>query len=157
MPEGLFLACCLFDYLLTIVQFMESNPPSQESTPLLSSQQGGPLSSAPSSPPYQHPQPKRMDARIAPPHGADGCCTKLHGTDRQLRVNVDEVVNTFGLYSVDGEIDPSAHVKLRKQKRTEEAIKWSQVGYTATLGAKPQEFIFLLATYCQTVDIQQAN
>ena len=35
-------------------------------------------------------------------------------------------------------------------------IEWSQVGYTATLGAKPQEFIFLLATYCQTVDVQQA-
>ena len=137
MPEGLLLACGLFDYLLIFVQFAESSPPSEESTPLLSSQQGGPLSSTPSSPLYQHPQPKRIDARVAPPHGADGCHTKLHGTDRQLRVNINEVVNTFGLYGADSKIDPSTWVKSQKWKRTEEMIEWSQVGYTATLGAKP--------------------
>jgi len=98
-----------------------------------------------------------MDARLPPPRPGDDCSrTVLRGTDRRPRVNVDTVVDTFEPSGADAESDPPNPGPSRKRKRAEEGIRWSQVEYTVTLGVRPRDFIIQLASYCWTVDIQQA-
>ena len=136
----------------------QSSPPDSphmESAPLIMSQPGGLSSPAPSLPPRQS-RPRRVDPRLPPPNPDGKCCrTQLHGTDRQLRVNVDPLLESSGPHSAGDEPDTSAQSQPRKRKRVEGGIIWSQVEYTVTLGVRPRDFVIQLANYCREVDIPQ--
>ena len=137
---------------------LESSPPDSphmESAPLIISQSGGLSSPAPLLPPCQS-QPRRVDPRLPPPNLDGKCCrTQLHGTDRQLRVNVDPLLESSGPHSTGDEPDTSAQGQPHKWKKVEGGIIWSQVEYTVTPGVRPWDFVIQLANYCQEVDIPQ--
>ena len=69
-----------------------------------------------------------------------------------LRINVNKELCVFSGTSSDGEdLDSSSQHQPQKRKNQE----WAEVGYTGTLGVKPQEFVTRLGTYCQTLDVHQ--
>jgi len=97
-----------------------------------------------------------MDARLPRPHPGTKCPGSVpYGTDRQLRVNVNTVVEA-SLTSVGAEPGSSTQGHSRKRKRIEEGNQWSRVGYTITLGMRPRDFVIRLASFCQTWDVHRA-
>jgi hypothetical protein len=105
----------------------------------------------------------RLPPQNPPPLGANrqktllGRTDLLHGTDRQLRVNVNQVVDTFVPTPDRSNTRPGSSTGAQTNKRKRlEGTEWSQVTYTAVLGMRPRDFILQLASYCLTLDIQQA-
>jgi len=100
-----------------------------------------------------------MDVRLPLPKPRTKCSGHApHRVDRQLRVNVNMVVETFEASPNGAHTEPgsSTQGRLPKRKRIEEGIEWSQAGYTVTLGMKPRDFVVRLASFCEAWEIHQA-
>lgn len=95
--------------------------------------------------------------RLPPHHAGGSCaCTSLRGIDKQTRVNINTVLDTYGPSPGDADLESNSSAGHRpcKQKRID-GIEWSQVKYTTTLGDRPRDFILWLASYCKSLDVQQ--
>ena len=93
-----------------------------------------------------------------PPHRAGSSCarTSLRGTDKQTRVNVNTVLDTYGPSPGDADLESNSSAGHRPCKRKRiDGIEWSQVKYTTTLGDRLRDFILRLASYCKSLDVQQ--